>query len=78
MDYWNPAHIPTNCSNKLFRYRAPGAMSAGVNVKKLDDAGVRDTDAVGVGAGGKGSAGRAGDQKAVGCTFKPVTTHNAL
>jgi len=38
MDYWNPAHIPTNCSNKLFRYRAPGAMSAGVNVKKLDDA----------------------------------------
>lgn len=23
-------------------------------------------------------AGRAGDQKAVGCTFKPVTTHNAL
>ena len=38
MDYWNPAHIPTNCSNTLFRYRAPGAMSAGVNVKKLDDA----------------------------------------
>jgi hypothetical protein len=26
----------------------------------------------------EGSAGRAGDQKAVGCTFKPVTTHNAL
>jgi len=37
-DYWNPAHIPTNCSNKLFRANAPGAMSAGVNMKKHDDA----------------------------------------
>ena len=37
MDYWNPSHIPTNASNKLFRHQAPGALSAGVNVKKHDD-----------------------------------------
>lgn len=38
MDYWNPAHIPTNAPAKLFRANSPGAMSGAVNVKKHDDA----------------------------------------
>ena len=37
MDYWNPAHIPTNASNKLFRHHAPGAF-VGAKVMRHDEA----------------------------------------
>ena len=39
MDYWNPAHIPTNAPAKLYRWNAPGLRNGRpeAHLKKLDD-----------------------------------------
>ena len=37
MDWWNPNHIPTNASARVFRAVAPGAQK-GAYLKKHDDA----------------------------------------
>lgn len=36
LDYWNPAHIPTNASSKVFLHRRPGATSHLANCMKSE------------------------------------------